>query len=69
MKNKARWSALTLCLVMMSCVMTARAAAVPEPSWVAAEVRPSVTILIDGMKRIFYDVNGKEVHALYYPSI
>lgn len=65
MKKKIRIGALTLSLSMLLCLLVVHAAA-PQPSQVTVELRPSVTILVDGTERTFYDVTGKEVHTLYY---
>lgn len=55
----------------LSCVLIligllAGTALAADASWVNVELRPSVTILIDGIQQNFYDVTGKEVHPIYY---
>lgn len=56
---------LALCLLALLGAMVLPAAAL-DPARVTVEQRPSVTILVDGTERTFYDVTGKEVHTLYY---
>lgn len=62
---RKRTGALALCLCVLLNLLIASAAAA-EPSQVAVELRPSVTIVVDGVERTFYDVTGKEVHTIYY---
>ena len=38
----------------------------PAVSTVQPQLRPDITILIDGVARTFYDVNGKQVYPLLY---
>lgn len=62
---RKRTGALALCLCVLLNLLIANAAAA-EPSQVTVELRPSVTIVVDGAERTFYDVTGKEVHTIYY---
>lgn len=52
-----------LCFVLLLSPLTASARAASD---VTARLRPDVTIIIDGSKRIFYNVNGQQVHPLSY---
>ena len=61
---KRQW-ALALCLLAILGLLAVNAAAAPALSQVTVEVRPSVSILVDGTERTFYDAAGKEVHAIY----
>ncbi|MCI8810676.1 MAG: hypothetical protein HFF84_11310 [Oscillibacter sp.] len=60
-----RLSALALALLTLLGLLTIYASAL-EPSTVTVELRPSVTILVDGVEQTFYDVTGKEVHTIYF---
>lgn len=60
-----RLAALALCLTAVLSLLTVSVSAL-EPSSVTVELRPSVTILVDGAERTFFDVTGKEVHPIYY---
>ena len=55
--------ALGAALLLTSLTVGAGAA---EVSSVTMEMRPNVTILVDGVERTFYNAQGQEVHPLYY---
>ena len=55
--------ALGAALLLTSLTVSAGAA---EVSSVTMEMRPNVTILVDGVERTFYNAQGQEVHPLYY---
>lgn len=55
---------LALCALLLNLLIVSAAAV--EPSRVTVELRPSVTILVDGVERTFFDVKGREVHTIYY---
>lgn len=38
----------------------------PVPTQVTVEVRPSVTIVVDGVNRNFFNAKGEQVFAIYY---
>lgn len=63
MKNKLLAGSLAV-LTLLSLLLISAAAL--EPSRITVEQRPSVTIVVDGTARTFYDAAGKEVHPLYY---
>ena len=52
-----------LCFVLLLSPLTASARAASD---VTAQLRPDVTIVIDGSKRIFYNAGGQQVHPLSY---
>ena len=52
-----------LCFVLLLGPLTASARAASD---VTARLRPDVTIIIDGSKRIFYNAGGQQVHPLSY---
>ncbi len=56
--------AFLLCLLTLLALCISAAAA--EPSKVSVELRPSVSIYVDGVERTFFDVKGREVHTIYY---
>ena len=58
-----RIAPVLLSLLLLS--LTALAAA-PQPSQITVELRPSVSIVVDGTERTFYDVTGHEVHTIFY---
>jgi len=58
-------STLIVCLAVLFSLPVESFAAL-EPSKVTAELRPSVTILVDGQKQSFYDATGKAVYPLLY---
>ena len=55
--------ALGAALLLTSLTVGAGAA---EVTSVTMEMRPNVTILVDGAERTFYNAQGQEVHPLYY---
>lgn len=59
-----RCGALLLCFLTLLALCISAAAA--EPSKVSVELRPSVSIYVDGVERTFFDVKGREVHTIYY---
>ena len=59
-----RCGAFLLCLLTLLTLCISAAAA--EPSKVSVELRPSVSIYVDGVERTFFDVKGREVHTIYY---
>lgn len=62
---KQRLCTLIFCLAILSSLTVGSFAAL-EPSKVTVELRPSVTIFVDGQKQAFYDVTGKAVYPLLY---
>ena len=58
-------SALALGAMLLAGTLTVGAGAA-EVTSVTVEMRPNVTILVDGVERTFYNVQGQEVHPLYY---
>lgn len=66
-KTLAKKSARLLCAALLCCVLlgavtgTARAV-----SSVTAQLRPDITIIIDGTQRDFYNAGGQEVHPILY---
>lgn len=52
-----------LCAVLLLGSLSVNANAV---STVTAQLRPDYTIIIDGAKQIFYNVNGQQVHPVVY---
>lgn len=62
-KKFCRLSLTLLCFVMLLSPLTAGAHAYGE---VEARLRPDVTIMIDGSKRIFYNSSGRQVHPIAY---
>ena len=58
-------SALALGAMLLAGALTVGAGAA-EVTSVTVEMRPNVTILVDGVERTFYNVQGQEVHPLYY---
>ncbi len=60
-----RFGSLALCLAALLSLLAVSVSAL-EPSAVTVELRPSVTILVDGTERTFFDVKGNEVHTIYY---
>ena len=68
MKSKKLWGrirALGLSLALMIGILAIPAGAA-KASDVTAELRPNVTILVDGQERTFYNVQGQEVHPIFY---
>lgn len=66
-------SLLNRCGAFLLCLLTLLALCIPaaaaEPSRVSVELRPSVTIIVDGVKRTFFNAKGREVHAIYREDI
>lgn len=60
-----RLSALALGAALLVTSLTVGAGAA-EVTSVTMEMRPNVTIVVDGVERTFYNVQGQEVHPLYY---
>lgn len=60
MKFKRFWLPLAVCAALL-CALTATAFAAAVSS---AQLRPDVTIIIDGVEQTFYNVNGQEVHPI-----
>ena len=60
-----RLSALALGAALLVTSLTVGAGAA-EVSAVTVEMRPNVEIVVDGVTRTFYNVQGQEVHPLYY---
>ena len=60
-----RLSALALSAALLATALTVGAGAA-EVASVTVEMRPNVTIVVDGVERTFYNVQGQEVHTLYY---
>lgn len=52
-----------LCAVLLLGGLTAPARAAGD---VTARLRPDVTIVIDGLERLFYNVSGQQVHPISY---
>ncbi len=63
-KRLGKIAAPVLCAVMLASPLAAIPAA--AVTGVTAVIRPDMTIIIDGQKRNFYNVNAKQVHPLYY---
>ena len=60
-----RLSTLALGMALFVTTLTVAAGAV-EAASVSVEMRPDVEIVVDGTARTFYNVQGQEVHTLYY---
>lgn len=63
-KRLGKIAAPVLCAVMLASPLAAIPAA--AVTGVTAVIRPDMTIIIDGQKRNFYNVNARQVHPLYY---
>lgn len=64
-KSFKRVCSFALALLLMAGMLAVHAAAA-EVSTVTVELRPNVTIMVDGTERTFYNVQGQEVHAIHY---
>ena len=54
------------CTIMMVSLLAGGAGASTNGTSVTAQIRPDLTILVDGVSRTFYNVQGEEVHPILY---
>lgn len=66
MRMSKKFSRLLLPLLCFAMLLNPLAGNARAASDVTARLRPDVTIIIDGSKRIFYNVSGQQVHPLSY---
>ncbi|MBQ3076412.1 MAG: PepSY domain-containing protein [Clostridia bacterium] len=64
-RKTIRRTALTLSLILLFGAFSLTALAA-EPTDVTAELRPHVVILVDGAEKDFFNVEGQEVHPLFF---
>lgn len=64
LKAKSRLGVLLLAFVLIAGLFTVGAAAADVTTF-TAQLRPNVTILVDGTARTFYNAQGQEAHAIY----
>ncbi len=63
-KIKTRLSAMTLLAALILGLGISASAA--GTTTINAELRPDITIVVDGVERTFYNVSGQEVHPILY---
>ena len=53
-----------ICTMTLAALLCGAASAANGSYTVSAELSPDITVKIDGVERIFYNAQGKEVHPL-----
>ena len=60
---KKKLAAVLICLALLAGPMAATAGATSQ---ISARISPDLTIVVDGIQRTFYNVNGQEVQPILY---
>ena len=66
MRSKKTLAALLAVLTLLAALVCVPAYAAEDAETVTAQLSPHYTILVDGVERTFYNVNGQEVHPIVY---
>lgn len=65
-KSRKRLGALMLATAMMLGALPLTAAAPNQVTTVTGEMRPQVSVMVDGVERDFYNAQGQQVYAVFY---
>ena len=65
-KSRKRLGALALATAMMLGALPLTAAAPNQVTTVTGEMRPQVSVMVDGVERDFYNAQGQQVYAVFY---
>lgn len=65
-KSRKRLGALALATAMMLGALPLIAAAPNQVTAVTGEMRPQVSVMVDGVERDFYNAQGQQVYAVFY---
>ena len=66
MRSKKTLAALLAVLTLLAALVCVPAYAAEDAETVTVQLSPHYTIVVDGVERTFYNVQGKEVHPLVY---
>ena len=55
-----------ICTMTLAALLCGAASAANGSYTVSAELSPDITVKIDGVERIFYNAQGKEIHPISY---
>lgn len=64
-KSRKRLGALALAAAMMLGALPITTAAPNQVTTVTGEMRPQVSVVVDGVERDFYNAQGQQVYAVF----